>query len=468
MELIDRSVCEQRDALARGEARCADLAEQCIERTVAAASINAYVAFDAEALRRQARDADARLAAGQRMPLLGVPLALKDNIDAAGLPCGNGTSALHGRHPKQDAEPVRRLRAAGALITGKLGLHELALGITSRNAVTGAVRNPWDLRRIPGGSSGGAGAAVAARLVSAAIGTDTGGSVRVPAALCGVAGLRPTVGRVGTGGIAPISATRDTPGPLARSVADLMLLDAVLSGNTAAPSVASLEGLRLGLPHDGFWDDVDAGVRAAADDAIAALRDAGAVCVPVLLPGAARLAGEAGFAVALYEFVRDMPRYLREAECGVSFEQLIDGVCSPDVKAIVGALAGDGAVPEPLYRQALRTRRRLQQSYADAFARADVAALVFPTTPRTAALIGEDDTVMLAGRAVATFAVYIRNTEPGSLTGLPGLSLPIGLADGLPVGLALDGPAGSDRRLLAVGAAVEAALPRMPAPPPLR
>jgi len=467
MESMDRSACELRDALARGEIRCADVVEQCIARTAAAAAIDAYVAFDADALRRQARDADARLAAGQRLPLLGVPLALKDNIDAAGLPCGNGTAALHGLRPKRDADLVRRLRAAGALITGKLGLHELALGITSRNAVTGAVRNPWDLRCIPGGSSGGAGAAVAARLVPAAIGTDTGGSVRVPAALCGVAGLRPTVGRFDTEGIAPISATRDTPGPLARSVADLMLLDGVLSGDTASPAAASLGGLRLGLPHDGFWDDLDAGVRAAADDALAVLRDAGAVCVPVPLPGVVRLAGEAGFAIALYEFVRDMTRYLRESERGISFEQLIDGVRSPDVKAIVGALTGDGAVLEPLYRQALNTRRRLQQSYADAFADGDVAALVFPTTPRTAALIGEDDTVMLDGRAVATFSAFIRNTEPGSLAALPGLSLPIGLdSDGLPVGLALDGPAGSDRRLLAVGAAVEAALPRMPAPPP--
>lgn len=467
MESMDRSACELRDALARGEIRCADVVEACIARTEAAAAINAYVAFDADALRRQARDADARLAAGQRLPLLGVPLALKDNIDAAGLPCGNGTGALHGRLPGRDAALVRRLRAAGALITGKLGLHELALGITSHNAVTGAVRNPWDLRRMPGGSSGGAGAAVAARLVPAAIGTDTGGSVRVPAALCGVAGLRPTVGRVGTEGIAPISATRDTPGPLARSVAELMLLDGVLAGDTAWPAAASLEGLRLGLPHDGFWDDLDAGVRAAADDVLAALRDAGAVCVPVPLPGVVRLAGEAGFAIALYEFVRDMTRYLRESERGISFEQLIDGVRSPDVKAIVGALAGDGAVPEPLYRQALNTRRRLQQSYADAFAGAGVAALVFPTTPRTAALIGEDDTVMLDGRAVTTFSAFIRNTEPGSLAALPGLSLPIGLdSDGLPVGLALDGPTGSDRRLLAVGAAVEAALPRMPAPPP--
>ncbi|MFT3821591.1 MAG: indoleacetamide hydrolase [Rubrivivax sp.] len=465
MELIDRTATEIGQALDQGSARSTDLARQWIARTEAASALNCYVAFDAAGLLEQAAQADARRAAGERLPLLGIPVALKDNIDAMGLPCGAGTGALHGRHPSGDAELVRRLRAAGALIPGKLGLHELAFGITTHNAVTGAVRNPWDPSRIPGGSSGGSGAAVAARLVPAAIGTDTGGSVRVPAALCGVAGLRPTVGRVSAEGIAPISATRDTAGPLARSVADLALLDGVLSGDAAPLPAVSLRGLRLGLPQAYFWDDLDEGVRARADAAVAALRSAGAEFVPVDLPGIAQLDGEVSFVVALYEFVRDMTAYLRDRARGITFEQLIAGIGSPDVKAIAGPLLGGGAVPEPAYRQALEARRRLQALYADTFAQTGVAALVFPTTPATAARIGEDESFELNGRACPTFATFIRNTDPGSNAALPGLSLPIGLSGGLPVGLALDGPAGSDRRLLAIGAAVEAALPPMPPAP---
>lgn len=463
--LIDRTATEVRDALAGGAVTSSVLVEAWIARTEAAKALNAYVAFDVEGLRAQAKAADVRLAAGERLPLLGVPIALKDNIDAVGFPCGDGTGALHGRHPGRDADLVRRLRDAGALIPGKLGMHELAFGITTNNAVTGAVHNPWDTSRIAGGSSGGSGAAVAARLVPAAIGTDTGGSVRVPAALCGVAGLRPTVGRVSGDGIAPISTTRDTAGPMARSVADLLLLDGVLSGDASAPTPIVLRGLRLGLPQEYFWDDVDPGVRRVADAALDALRAAGVEIVPASVAGFVQASGEAGFPIALFEFVRDMTRYLRDKQRGITFEQLIAGIGSLDVKGLATPLLGEGAIPQAVYEQALVARRRLQSLYAGCFESNRVDALVFPTTPRTAARIGEDETVMLNGRACPTFLTFIRNTDPGSNAGIPGLTLPIGLADGLPVGLALDGPAGTDRRLLAIAAAIEAVLPKMPLAP---
>lgn len=465
MEFIDRTASEMLAAMESGSTRSVELAERLIARTEAAAALNCYVSFDAAGLLKQAADADARRAAGQRLPLLGVPIALKDNIEAVGLPCGDGTGALHGRLPVGDADLVQRLRAAGALIVGKLGLHELAFGITTNNAVTGAVRNPWNTSRIPGGSSGGCGAAVAARLVPAAIGTDTGGSVRVPAALCGVAGLRPTVGRVSAQGIAPISTTRDTAGPLARTVADLALLDGVLSADASPLPSVPLRGLRLGLPQSYFWDDLDPGVRATAEAALANLRCAGAELVPIDLPGIAQLDGEVSFVVALYEFVRDMTAYLRERSRGITFEQLIAGIGSADVKAIAGPLLGDGLVPEAAYRHALEARTRLRSLYADTFARTGVAALVFPTAPSTAARIGEDETFDFNGRACPTFATFIRNTDPGSNAALPGLSLPIGLSGGLPVGLAIDGPAASDRHLLAIGSAIEAALTPMPLAP---
>jgi len=462
MKLIDRTVTEIGATLDAGQARSVDLVEQWIARTTAAATLNCYTAFDAVGLRRQAAAADARRASGQRLPLLGIPVALKDNIESVGLPCGDGTGALHGQLATRDAVVVQRLRAAGALIAGKLGMHELALGITNHNAVTGAVRNPWDHARIPGGSSGGSGAAVAARLVPASIGTDTGGSVRIPAALCGVAGLRPTVGRVSRSGVAPIALTRDTPGPLARSVADLALLDAVLSGEDMPVSTVALRGLRLGVPHSPFWDDLDPGVARLANAALQTLRAAGVDLVDVKLPEVAHWSEEIGFVIVQHEFLRDMHSYLAERACGVDFPQLIAGIASADVRPLVQSLLQGPAVSETAYAQALQTRRQLQDTYARAFAEHDIGALVFPTTPSRAARIGEDQSFIHNHRPCPTFATFIRNTDPGSNAGIPGLSLPIGLADGLPVGLALDGPAGSDRRLLALGMAVEAALPPMP------
>lgn len=462
MHAADLPITALRELLDSRLLSSVELAEDCIGRTAGAAELNIYVSFDAEALRGQARQADARLSAGERLPLLGIPIALKDNIDAVGWPCAVGTGALQGRAPQADAELVRRLRDAGASIAGKVGMHELAFGVTNRNAVSGAVRNPWKPDCIPGGSSGGSGAVVAARLVPAAIGTDTGGSVRVPAALCGVVGLRPTVGRVPGNGIAPISATRDTGGPLARSVRDCALIDAVLCGDGSPLPALSLRGLRLGVPRTPFWDDLDDGVRELADAALAGMRGAGVELVEMNLPGAAEASAEAGFPIALYEFVRDMRHYLDSCQRGVTLEQLIAGVGSPDVVGAVGTLLSGGGIPEAAYQQALQARLRLQVLYRDAFEQHRVSALVFPTTPRTAARIGEDETVMLNGRAQPTFLTFIRNTDPGSNAAIPGVTLPAGLASGLPVGLALDGPAGSDRRLLAIAAAVEAVLPPAP------
>jgi len=441
------------------------LVDALIARTEAGAALNGYVAFDAEALRAQARQADARMAAGEDLPLLGIPIALKDNIDAIGWPCGAGTGALHGLYPVQDAELVRRLRAAGALIAGKTNMHELAFGITTNNAVTGAARNPWNPARIPGGSSGGSGVVVAAGMVPAAIGTDTGGSVRVPSALCGLAGLRPTVGRVPGTGIAPISTTRDTAGPMARSILDCALLDEVLTGDSTPLTVPDLRGLRLGIPGAGYWDNLEPGVAQVGLRTLEALRTAGVVLVEVELPGLQEANAAASFPVALYEFVRDMRAYLNDAKRGITLEQLVADVRSPDVAGLVPGLLGDGAMPESVYQDALAARQRLQAIYADAFKKSGVAALVFPTTALTAKPIGEDETVELNGVRGPTFGTFIRNTDPGSNAAIPGVTLPAGLSDGLPVGIALDGPAGSDRRLLGIAAAIEALLPPAPLAP---
>ncbi|MEJ8820592.1 indoleacetamide hydrolase [Variovorax humicola] len=464
MNLTQSGVVELRRQLHARSVTSTEVVEALISRTQAHGALNGYVAFDADALRAQARAADARIAAGEKLPLLGVPIALKDNIDAVGLPSAAGTGALRGKRPGADAEVVSRLRAAGALVAGKTNMHELALGITNNNAVTGAAHNPWDATRIPGGSSGGSGVVVAAGLVPAAIGTDTGGSVRVPAALCGLVGLRPTVGRVSGRGIAPISTTRDTAGPIARSVADCALLDTVLTGAGEPLAAVSLKGLRLGLPSP-YWDPLESGVRVVVNAAVDRLRASGVEFVEVPMPGLFELAGAVGFPVALFEFVRDMTDYLGYANRGIDLKQLVDGVGSPDVAGLARSLLGEGAVPESVYLEALKVRGQLQALHADTFSSAGVHALLFPTTPLTAAPIGQDETVLFNGQQCPTFLTFIRNTDPGSNAGIPGITLPAGLSAGLPVGLALDGPTGSDRRLLALAAAIEAVLPPLQAAP---
>ncbi|QDL38067.1 indoleacetamide hydrolase [Rhodoferax sediminis] len=448
-------------ALANRETSSAEYAETLIARTATHTALGGYVGFDPDLLRAQARVADSRRSAGETVPLLGMPIALKDNIDAVGWPTSVGTTALLDNKPSRDAAVTERLRAAGALISGKANMHELAFGITNHNRVTGIARNPWATDRIPGGSSGGCGVLVAAGLVPAAIGTDTGGSVRVPAALCGIAGLRPTVGRVSGRGIAPISSTRDTAGPMARCTEDLALLDTVLTGDAEPVAPISLAGLRLGLPSGRFWQGLDGGVSTVTQAALELLRRAGVVLVDVDLPELDQHNEAAGFPIALYEFIPDMTRYLESSASGISLAELVARIGNQDVAGLLQPLLASGGIPQDTYAMALTAREKLQQVYSTAFAKYQVEALVFPTTPLTARAVSPQDTVEFNGQQQPSFPTFIRNTDPGSNAGIPGVTLPAGMApDGLPVGLALDGPAHSDRRLLSVAAAIERVLPK--------
>lgn len=460
MNLTQLGITALRRKLQERSIKSADVVEALIVRTETHSALNGYVGFDAQGLRAQARSADMRIAAGQDLPLLGVPVALKDNIDAAGWATSAGTPALLANKPAHDAAVTGRLRTAGALISGKANMHELAFGITNHNQVTGIAGNPWAPDRIPGGSSGGCAVVVAAGMVPAAIGTDTGGSVRVPASLCGIAGLRPTVGRVPGDGIAPISSTRDTAGPMARCVEDLALLDTILTGDTGAVAAVQLAGLRLGVPGGRFWQDLDSGVSAVTQAALDLLRRAGVVLVDVDLPELDGHNEAAGFPIALHEFIPDMSRYLESSASGVSLAELVGRIGNQDVAGVLQPLLANGGIPQEVYVKARQARARLQQVYSAAFAKYEVQALVFPTTPLTARVLSPQDTVDFNGRQQPSFPTFIRNTDPGSNAGIPGISLPAGLApDGLPVGLAIDGPAHSDRQLLCIAAAIERVLP---------
>ncbi len=454
------SIVELQEQLQAQQLSSRQLVSRHLEAARRVRHLNAYVTLNEEQALAEADRLDA-LRREQKIlgPLHGIPLVVKDNIHVAGIPSTAGTSALRDFSPPQDAPIIKRLKAAGAIILGKANMHELGFGITSNNYAFGAVGNAYDARYIAGGSSGGTAAAIGAGTVSAGLGTDTGGSVRIPAALNGLVGLRPTMGRYPAGGFS-LSSTRGTAGPMAWTVADVALLDAVLSGEENIPEKVDLQTVRLGVPRQYFYEDLDAEVSMAMERVLSVLRQAGVELVEAELEGIGALNGKIGFPIVLYETRKQLPRYLEQHQIPLSVHDLINQIASPDVKQIMQDIF-QNQVSEEAYREAREVQRpRLQQLYRDYFAAHRLDAMIFPVTPLPACLIeGSDETVMHNGREVSTFLTYIRNTDPSSNAGIPGLVLPAGCSRmGLPIGLELDGPAGSDRKLLALGDALSALL----------
>ena len=408
--------------------------------------------------------------------LAGLPIVVKDNINTAGLPTSAGTPALQNARPTKNAPSLQKLLDAGAIVIGKTNMHELAFGITSTNlsSFAGPVKNPYDKKRIPGGSSGGTSAAIAARIVSCGLGSDTGGSTRVPAALTGTVGLRPSVGNGGAerryhdaNMVVPISHTRDTVGPMGRTVADVALLDAVITG-TAIATAEPLRGKRLGIPAV-FWNGLDRDVEAVTKAARAKLADAGVVLVDVDMPGLFEQNAKVSFPIALHEPIADIPAYLAASGIsGITLADIAGKIASPDVKGAFGAITADAF--GPAYQDAITVQRpALQKIYAAYFRDNNLDGILFPTTIAPAPAIdadkGSGEMSINGDKPLPVFDTMIRNTDPGSNAGIPGLSLFAGMTPGgLPVGLEIDGPVGSDTKLLALGLSIEAILGTAPAP----
>lgn len=322
--------------------------------------------------------------------------------------------------------------------------------------MTGAVRNPVDPTLIPGGSSGGTAAAVAAGIFPAGLGTDTGGSCRIPASLCGVVGFRPSTGRYSSRGIVPISHTRDTAGPIARTVRDIALFDSVLAQEKYKLQKRDLRSITIGLPKTVFFDNLDSHTETVIQDQLALLSRFGVAFVEVNMDSIWPHNEAFGFPVVLYEVMRDLPAYLQQHAPDISFDMLMDGVSSDDVRAVLQSQLGGGAIPEVTYRAALDEHLpKMRHIYASIFEKYTLDAIVFPTTPLPARPIGEDQTVELNGESVPTFPTYIRNTDLGSNIGAPGVSLPCAGGNSIPVGIEFDGLPGDDRALLALAQAVE-------------
>jgi len=454
-----------------------DVVKAALARAEQTRHLNAFITLNTQGALAAAKAVDDAVAAGRPLPpLAGLPIVVKDNINTADMPTTGGTEALRNARPKANAPSLQKLIDAGAIVIGKTNLHELAFGITSTNGApfAGTVKNPYDTARIPGGSSGGTAAAIAAGVTPAGLGSDTGGSTRIPAALTGTAGLRPSVGDGGAqrryhdaNAVVPISRTRDTVGPMGRSVADVALLDAVITGTPVA-SAASLKGKRIGVPAS-FWTGLDPELESVAKAARGKLEAAGVVFVDADLPGLAELNAKVSFPVALHEPVEDIPAYLKASGIeGVTLADIAGKIRSPDVQGAFGAIMKDAFGKD--YPDAMKVHRpALQKLYADYFKTNNLDAMLFPTTPAPAVPIdaekGSGEMSIAGGKPAPTFFTMIRNTDPGSNAGIPGLSLFAGMtASGLPVGIEIDGPLGSDQMLLALGLAMEAVLGSAPPP----
>src|SRR5256885_2942093 len=317
-EVLELTATEALSAIAAGDLRAETYAAILLGRARSLRNLNVLISQVPEQVLEAARAADKARAHGHLLgPLHGLPLLVKDNINSRALPTKPGTPSLLRNRPRPNAHVLEALLRAGGILFGKANMHELAFGITSNNGAFGPVRNPYDPSKIPGGSSSGNAAGGAARFAPAGIGSDTGGSTRIPAALCGVVGFPPPLRRhAGAGALAggrgsgPHPHTRDTPGPVARSVADVALLDAVILGQPLALRCASLHGLRLGVARRSFFADLDPGLEEVVDEALDQLQDRGVVLVEVDIPNLEALNAGVGFPVALFEARTDVPVYL--------------------------------------------------------------------------------------------------------------------------------------------------------------
>jgi aspartyl-tRNA(Asn)/glutamyl-tRNA(Gln) amidotransferase subunit A len=440
------TIAELAPLIASGHLSSEDLTRACLgEIDAHDRALNAFITVLGASALAQARALDAEVAAGRcRGPLHGIPISLKDLIDQRGVPTTAASRVREGHVAGRDATVTARLRDAGAVLIGKTNLHEFAFGTTSDDTAFGAVRNPHDPSRSPGGSSGGSAAGIVAGMSVASIGTDTGGSIRIPAAACGTVGLKPTWGEVPCDGVVPLGPSLDHVGPLARSVADAWVIYLVLRGHPTAarwplPARLSVKRLRLGVPRQYFHDLLDDDVRARFAASLAWLRQAGAETLDVVIP-------HAGAAPSVY-----LHTSLPEAAAGHA-GPLAESPERYSKNVRLRLEMGRYVLAED-YVRAQKARAVLRREVDAALDGCD--ALVLPTLPIPAPPVGAS-TVDVAGAQQPVRAMMLRLTQVFSLTGHPAISLPIGETPaGLPCGLQLVGRLNDTEGLLAAAAACE-------------
>ena len=466
--MFEASLTEVAAALAARRVSSVELTQTFLDRIARAqGELNAFITVDPERSLAQARAADGRIARGEGGPLTGIPVAHKDIFCAKGWRTTCASKMLADFVAPYDSHVVERFDRAGAVLLGKTNMDEFAMGSSSENSHYGPVRNPWHTEFVPGGSSGGSAAAVAARLAPCATGTDTGGSIRQPAALCGVSGIKPTYGLVSRYGMIAFASSLDQGGPFARTAAELALMLNAMVGfdprdatslehpqeDYARELERPLAGLRIGLPGEYFGPGMDDDVRRAVEDAIAALGKLGAATVEVALPNTS-LSVPAYYVIAPAEASSNLSRYdgVRYGYRAPEYGDLLDMYCKtrgqgfgPEVKRriLVGTYVLSHGYYDAYYLQAQRVRRLIAQDFVEAFKRCDV--ILGPTSPTVAFRVGE--------KSSDAVKMYLNDiyTTAANLAGLPAMSIPCGFgAGGLPVGLHLAGNYFAEARLLNV------------------
>src|SRR4249919_3508961 len=481
MELTRMTAAELAAALERKEVSATEVTRAHLDRIAAVDDrVHAFLHVAADSALEQARDIDARRHNGENLsPLAGVPVAVKDVFATKGLPTTCGSRILEGWHPPYDATIVQRLKRVGAIILGKTNMDEFAMGSSTENSAYGTSHNPWDLDKVPGGSSGGSSAAVAAYEAPLAIGTDTGGSIRQPAAVCGIVGTKPTYGGSSRYGVVAFASSLDTPGPLGRTVLDAALLHETMSGHdpcdstsvdapvppvVAAARQADVSGLTIGVVPELGGEGYQSGVLARFGEAVELLESLGAKVTEVSCPHFS-YALPAYYLIAPSECSSNLARFdamrygLRVGDDGTRSAEEVMSLTreqgfGAEVKRriMLGTYALSSGYYDAYYGKAQQVRTLITKDFEAAFDRVDV--LISPTTPTTAFPLGE--------RVDDPLAMYVADlcTIPSDLAGNAALSVPCGLAaeDGLPVGLQIMAPVLADDRVYRVGAAVEAAL----------
>jgi len=466
-------VVETAEAVSSGRRTAVAVVEDSLARIAQGdGRVRAFLEVTGELALAEARAVDARVAAGEVLPLAGVPLAVKDNIWIAGRRATCASRILEGFRPPGDSTVAARLRQAGAVFVGRANMDEFAMGSSTENSASHVTRNPWDLGRVPGGSSGGSAAAVAARFVPGGFGSDTGGSIRQPAACCGVVGFKPTYGRVSRYGLVAFASSLDQIGPIARSVGDAARLYRVVAGrdpldstsadrdvgNPEAALARGVAGMRVGFLEEAEGEGLDPEVAAGLEAARGIFREAGADVVRVSVPRATAAiaiyyvvaSAEASSNLARFDGVRYGPRATDRDLLSLYVESRTAGF-GPEVKRriLLGTFALASGYYEAYYGRAMRVRHLLSADFERAFSRADV--IVCPSIPGPAFRVGEktDDPLTM----------YLSDvfTVPASLAGLPAISVPSGLTGGgLPLGIQVLGPRFGEEAMFAAARAFEA------------
>ena len=464
--LHDLGVAELAASLRAGQVSAVEAAQHFLGRARSHESLGAFLAIDEEVTMNQARAADARLAAGTAGPLEGVPLAHKDIFVTKDLPSTAGSRMLEGYRSPFDATVVRKLADAGVVTLGKLNCDEFAMGSSNENSAYQPARNPWDLSRVPGGSSGGSAVAVAARLAPAATGTDTGGSIRQPASFCGITGIKPTYGRASRYGMIAFASSLDQAGPMARSAEDCALLLSNLCGpdpdrdstsldlpteDFARSLNDSIDGLRIGIPKEFFGEGLSADVRTAVEGVLGEFEKMGARLVPISLPRT-ELSIPVYYIIAPAEASSNLSRFdgVKFGHRAKAFADLVDMYkktraegFGDEVKRriMIGTYVLSHGYYDAYYLQAQKIRRMIADDFQQAFKSCDLIA--GPVAPTVAWKLGGHGNDPLADYLADIF------TLPASLAGLPGMSVPAGFGDGaMPVGLQLIGNYFTESRLL--------------------